>query len=232
MNMKRFFLLTILLCLLFNITAQTKMELDSISGDFMAVFENKLSANDIYSRTREWISKTFKTYKATVQLEDNENHKIVLKGRSEMNGIDLNKNIKPCFHTYTITVECKDNKYRLKIEDNTVEKNVMLVNGTEVLTDTYENHFKIYARNIGFAQQNIEDLERYSKMDLKALDKKEAKVIKDKIDFIKKTLRYPTIEENENFYSYLRDYEILQMKENIYSLALSLDKFVNTDDDF
>ena len=93
---------------------------------YVGALTNKQSLAFTYAK--QWVSKTFKNYKAVVQLEDNDNYKIVLKG----NSLIFQKNTKETFANtetsgrlyYTVTIDVKEGKFRIKFEDMSVKRNI------------------------------------------------------------------------------------------------------------
>lgn len=92
---------------------------------YSQVFETSISVADQYRNAKQWIAKTFGSYKDVVQLEDEETHKIILKGKMALpdehsvpgSGCMLTDKITSSF---TMTIEFKDGRYRVKIEDVTL----------------------------------------------------------------------------------------------------------------
>ncbi len=86
------------------------------------IFETSTPVADQYRNAKQWIAKTFGSYKDVVQLEDEETHKIILKGKMPLpdehsvpgNGCMLTDKITSSF---TMTIEFQDGRYRVKIED-------------------------------------------------------------------------------------------------------------------
>lgn len=93
---------------------------------YVGALTNKQSLAFTYAK--QWVSKTFNNYKAVVQLEDNDNYKIVLKGTS----LIFQKNTKETFANtetsgrlyYTVTIDVKEGKFRIKFEDMSVKRNI------------------------------------------------------------------------------------------------------------
>ncbi len=89
---------------------------------FSHVFETTVGVSDQYRNAKQWIAKTFGSYKEVVQLEDEEGHKIILKGKMALpnessvpsTGCILTDEITASF---TMTIDFKEGRYRVKIED-------------------------------------------------------------------------------------------------------------------
>lgn len=89
---------------------------------YSQIFETSISVADQYRNAKQWIAKTFGSYKDVVQLEDEETHKINLKGKMALpdehsvpgSGCMLTDKITSSF---TMTIEIKEGRFRVKIED-------------------------------------------------------------------------------------------------------------------
>lgn len=109
--MKRLLLFILLLPL--AVTAQTSFPIDSTSGKirYTEVVEVKNSQKALFKNAQTWVTQTFKNYKSVVQLDDAANGKLILKGISNV-GDYINEYV-----SYTLQIDCKDNKYRYIISD-------------------------------------------------------------------------------------------------------------------
>lgn len=86
---------------------------------YTQVQECSLSAEQIYSKAKKWASRAFVDLSNVLKIDDAEHHEFVIKAiisqpvHKEYNGLRVVKN-----KVYsTLTVTCKDNKYRVKFED-------------------------------------------------------------------------------------------------------------------
>lgn len=100
-----------------GINAQIKFPIDSITGKvaYTGVVSNSITKPNLFSNAKTWITKSFLDYKNVIQFEDKESGKLVLTGSSFITSYidkygarDLN-----C----TITIECKNSKYKYYISD-------------------------------------------------------------------------------------------------------------------
>ncbi len=71
----------------------------------------ELSKDDIYHKTLEWMAKTFKSSKAVIEHKDKETGTIIGNSRVTLQQFPVTT------ITYTITINCKDNKYRMTFEN-------------------------------------------------------------------------------------------------------------------
>jgi hypothetical protein len=94
---------------------------------------------DIFNNVKEWIAKNFGDYNRVVKLQDSESGKIVMKGKlpprhdMDTKKTNVDKMIIYYLNTqteFTLTIEVKEGRYRLKFEDVAVncssEKEVKL----------------------------------------------------------------------------------------------------------
>lgn len=92
----------------------------SIDGALTRVYETASnSAAQKHLLSKEWIAKSFGDYQSVLQFEDNSNCKIIIKGFSEMS--DDSK------LSYTITINAKDDKYRVQFSDLLIKDYVLQV---------------------------------------------------------------------------------------------------------
>ncbi len=93
------------------------------NNSFSRVFETKVSPATQYLNAKQWIAKTFGSYKAVVQFEDENAHKIILKGKIVVSKDgEINETLKKWFqdkvtYSFTMTIDIKEGRYRVKIED-------------------------------------------------------------------------------------------------------------------
>lgn len=123
------------------------------------VYKTKRSPNDVFNSAKQWVAKTFKEYKNVVQMEDINSHIIVLKGNIRQKQYSNTKSYYNTILYFTSTIECKENKFRIKMEDFSVEEKgdvlgyptsrIMtfremheLINGTLVKSNEYKKFLK------------------------------------------------------------------------------------------
>lgn len=78
------------------------------------------SANTYFINAKQWIAKTFKDNKKNIIFEDDSLKRIILSDkeliRKETDNDLFPRNVE-YYIKYTLTIDCKDEKYRLKFED-------------------------------------------------------------------------------------------------------------------
>lgn len=106
--------------------AQTLEEQDIVHEKFennslSKIFDDTTPKNIKYSNAKGWIAKTFGDYKSVLQYEDPDNSRIVIKGFSALKDIvyfeDKRRITENPELSFTLTIDCKDDKYRLRIEN-------------------------------------------------------------------------------------------------------------------
>ena len=75
------------------------------------VYELDLSKKEIYQKSLEWLAKTFISSKEVIELKDEDSGKIIGKGITEFTNVIVKI---PC--RYTITIEAKENRYRITFD--------------------------------------------------------------------------------------------------------------------
>lgn len=91
------------------------------NNSYSQVFETTVTPATQYLNAKQWIAKTFGSYKAVVQFEDENAHKIILKGKV-IEPYDGEVTETTWFqdkvtYSFTMTIDIKNGKYRVKIED-------------------------------------------------------------------------------------------------------------------
>jgi len=94
-------------------------------SSFSMTYENSTPKNIKFSNAKMWIAKTFGDYKSVLQYEDPENNKIIIKGSSKMEDVTnvIDRVVvkeKPNL-LFLLTIDCRDDKYRLKFENMEVD---------------------------------------------------------------------------------------------------------------
>lgn len=150
-------LLLLFLIISTNAFTQTLDKYDLINEKFSdcsysKIYNDSTPKSIKFSNTKEWIAKTFGDYKSVLQYEDAENCKIIIKGISALRDIisydGKTRIIEKPDLLFTLIVECKDDKYRLKFENMTVndikQKEVSLLAKSETkLTYTIDEFIEI-----------------------------------------------------------------------------------------
>ncbi|KAA5261851.1 DUF4468 domain-containing protein [Bacteroides faecis] len=155
-------------------------------SSYSKVFDYSSSAKLKHLNAKEWIAKTFGDYKSVLQFEDEDNYKLIIKGFSNLmtensNGAGGLVTIveKPKMN-FVLTIDCKDDRYRVKIEDISFDVNTKftLLGNTNNSSKKYDyygftkNDSLTYALKIADVYKKIKDLES---VDLSSLKKKELK---------------------------------------------------------
>lgn len=221
-NFMKHFFLSLLGLFLFVGTANAQQFPTNDYGEieFTEIVETALSSKELYVNAQEWIAKTFGDYKRVIQFEDSENGKLVLKGISPIDftsatvkvegftGMSTKERI-----NYTLTIECKDGKYRYRINDVFVIRtyNILgsIVNSKPI--SPLDNISDIISYNNQLKILEATDITKLKKKKLAEHNEKIADIIKSKT-------------EKEVFYNL--EYETLN------NLISSLKKAMTVSDDF
>lgn len=117
---KIFCILLLLTATIISFAQDFSIDIKSISDELSRVYEtsaNQASVKHILAK--EWVAKTFGDYKSVLQFEDDNACKIIVKGFSPMS--DDSK------LSYTITIDSRDDKYRVVISDLEIRDYVLQV---------------------------------------------------------------------------------------------------------
>lgn len=104
-------IISVVLLLATAITRAQDFSVDVLAIDNSLIRVYETSSNNAEKKhllAKEWAAKKFGDYKSVLQFEDDQTHKIIIKGHSDVYKGNL---------SYTITIDSKDDKYRVKIED-------------------------------------------------------------------------------------------------------------------
>ena len=131
------------------------------SGIISFVFESKQSPSTVFNNAKQWVAKTFNEYKDVVKMEDLDNYTLVFKGSMRQrvyNALFKNSPITfTPFLQYTATVECKDGRFRIKMEDFSIkETSTFLSNNT-----TKEMSFQIIQDLINSSEVTSVDYKKF-----------------------------------------------------------------------
>lgn len=116
---KKLFLL--LICTLsFNVFSQNKVISDQIPLYQGIISVDGKSADDIHANLKSWVALNFGSAKDVMQLDDDTNKKLIIKGIAPFHYILLMTRIdSKCF--YTITTEARDNRFKYTINITEIE---------------------------------------------------------------------------------------------------------------
>ncbi len=122
----------LLLCIFIsNLSYSQKKEFPiSTNGEieFSEVIEINNIKNKLYANAKDWVARTFGDYKEVIQFEDPNEGKLIMKGISN---VSSKPNGSKEDISYTITIDCKDKKYRYRINDILVHQTIMF-SGTPI----------------------------------------------------------------------------------------------------
>lgn len=121
--MKQISITLLLLIFVFTTNAQDLKLPMNENGEveFKEVVQSNLSSSLLFANAKEWIAKTFGDYKKVLQYEDTQNFKVIIKGKIPTNEYINNYEgliIQEWSETidFTLTIECKDKRYRYIID--------------------------------------------------------------------------------------------------------------------
>lgn len=195
---------------------------------FSEVVNINLQKENLYKNAQDWIAKTFGDYKSVIQFEDKENGKLILKGKSDMKYIarysisEYKEQL-----NYTITIECKDNKYRYKIQDLIIDETYKIGNRIGKTTPFSPiKHIEIYERDsikLIELNANLENFERIIKTEKNKNIRKNYELFIDKL-LTDIELHKGSLNQSINFYN--EEYEVILL------IISSLKSAMTTNDDF
>lgn len=168
---------------LFPLNKDGKIEISEV------VETNNLNKNQMFSNAKQWVTKTFGDYKKAVQVEDDENFKLIVKGSTNL---DIKITEGNGILRYLLTIECKDGKYRYIIED------VSTSGSTEFLGNYYETTAVpiTHLQTIAGSKLQIQELEN---SDTTKFKKKELKSYYFKLNKLRQQINSEEILYNKEY---------------------------------
>lgn len=206
--MKKILFLLIMLPLLCH---GQENNLDINTNELVIIKDCNIEKNRKFSNAKEWVAKTFGDYKSVIQYEDKQECKIIIKGKSPLKNEEhsaindiLNVRIIPSLN-YTITIECKDEKYRFIMDGISVDvEQISYILGSpsvdtnsysikEFITQTVDgeisNSDELLKNTINKLDLASIKLDSLRSIDSSVLKKKEQKKLLDLINSEEKNIR-------------------------------------------
>jgi len=210
--------LIILILLLFSLPAYSQLESFipedfRLKDEYQEVVETGLSDIMMYSNAKEWIAKTFRDYKAVIQFEDETTKKLIIKGICYGDTSDREA------LSFTMTIDCKDKKFRYSISNISITGNIR----GEIWNEEKNYHYEYFNNSkskIAEAQESIDNLNKRKEPLLnRKLNKKEKEELyKIRLDISQ------SLDDIKYFSNQCDNHSIFQRKDSeaIHSLILSL----------
>ena len=119
-------LLSLILALLPLITSYAQVTVDDIpiENEFFHVFNSDIDVNIKMLNAKSWIATNFGDYKSVLQYEDDNNYRIIIKGKSPI--VNATSSI-TYQYTFTMTFDFRDDRYRIRFEDIEILRGVSFV---------------------------------------------------------------------------------------------------------
>lgn len=105
-------------------------------ASYSKIVESDVPLNTKFVNAKQWIAKTYGDYKAVLQFEDEQSGKIIIKGISPMEKVT---NAYSNMH-YTLTIDCRNDKFRVKFENLRTRITMNLSRGTEYIDKSYDEY--------------------------------------------------------------------------------------------
>lgn len=217
---------------------EINIEMDS----FSKIFSNTNPAETKLSNAKEWVAKTYGDYKAVLQLEDEANCKLIIKGINKLpseQSIEAKGAIEIIRHPqlrYTLTIDCKDDKYRIKLENIRVEiKQLFYVIGSPTTsTRTYNIDEFYFNEDILKCETTINEsttqLKLLKAQDTNSMNKKEIRAYRKEISNEEEKLATAQVQKEK--LEKQKEIRMINLKKEIYNLVNSLIKSIESNDNF
>jgi hypothetical protein len=93
-----------------------------------------VSAEDLYSRARAWMAKSYRSSNAVIQMDDKDNKKMIGKGVFDVRGyVGVKLSVR-----HTITFESREGRYKIRIDDLIVVAPDLYVGNQKIPGGEYE----------------------------------------------------------------------------------------------
>ncbi len=191
------------------------------------IVEISMTKNKLYSNAQEWITRTFGDYKSVIQFEDPQNGRLIIKGLSRINYVEQNQlGIIKEKMNYTITIDCKDHKYRYIISDINIISSFIVFGHENNSKITHNSHLETINKSKLKKPIYQAKLDSLLNIDIKILKKKEKKDIKEEIEKTKTSISYNDKFGIDSYKFYKEEYETINL------LTSSLKSSMAKNDDF
>lgn len=153
----KFFILPFLVLFSFISNAQDPLKFSEVIN-----VEN-VSQKEFFGRAKVWLAKSYKSSKDVIQTSDAETGQIIGKALYEFKPKSFmgSEAVKGAI-AYTISIYCKDGKYKYVIEDFRHEK-------FGLLTTAEEGEFSMFGSSKAFKKKTWEDMKKQSEEEAKGL---------------------------------------------------------------
>ena len=158
-----------LLCVLFllysgKVFAQ-EIRISENTTEVQAIFDSNCLKDTKFENAKKWIAKTFGDYQKVVKYEDKEKSSIIIKGMFPLKGEstygDMIKSSEKPFLSFTLSLDFKDDRHRIKIEGLLVkvDTEVGIFDDTDYISVVYS--IKDYCNRIVSGQTTLVDINGY-----------------------------------------------------------------------
>lgn len=211
-----YFLIVSLLLVASNVFAQNESFEDFTpqSTSINRVYENTNSKSVNQVAAKQWIAKTYGDYKSVLQFEDDDNGKIIIKGKSKMWAEEYST----YYLEYTMTIDSRDNKYRISLDDISILDVFYLFSPINI-HHTIDSFCEPGKHSSEYNSQVAEYEQLSSTTNLKKGELKRMEELKNAIN-----------EDNEKVES--QNLRIYRIRETIANIILSAKQSMNISDDF
>lgn len=109
--MKRILILALaLVSVISNAQTLTLKDISISEDSFVQVYNSNIDIDTKFGNASLWVAKSFQDYDRVVQYEDKTNHRLILKSTKASSKV-----------SFALTVDCRDDKYRITAEGITVD---------------------------------------------------------------------------------------------------------------
>lgn len=238
--------------------SQVIIDGEAIDGStFSKIYNNILPAKTKHLNAKSWVAKTFGDYKSVIQFEDNENYKLIIKGKILLPPIHniYEEPITWEQHSdrdisFIMTIDSRDEKYRVIIEEITLNLDSYTDFGVFRNSEVTHKLINEYCTppDTTFVQRRLDSInmeivhkeEMYylqSQEDIENMKQGELKAHQSLLDTIQAQIielekeRSRCLNHKTNIFKSANE-RCLEMSTPINIMLLSLSKAMEVDDDF
>ena len=194
------------------------------------VISSDVPVNTKMLNAKTWVAKTFGDYKSVLQYEDNNNHRIIIKGTVTVTTSVSGDATGKYTASFTSTYDFKDDRFRIKYENIKIEYTVSY-HGVDLNLPVELGDFFTTSKTERYLADKKAELEVLKERSSEKLSLKEREKLNGKIADIEKTISEQEVflagEAIERAEQHRNDFQV-----TFWGLIATAISEINADDDF
>ena len=216
-------------------------EVSIVNDSYSVVINGDLPIATKIVNAKEWIAKTFGDYKSVLQFEDESSGKIIIKGKSgfkrerkNLPGGQYNLEDHTATMNYTVTLDFKEDRFRIKFEDIAFDVLQETLIGTSLSKRNKQYSFEEYVQAVDWPTGSIsalqEEVEELKAKDESTMSKKDIKNHHEEL-----ARKEESLMKKKNDVEWVEGIRMKRSNDVLFTIANfvnSLASSINTNDDF